>query len=90
MTRLLVFAVAALIAVAGPACAQSAPGSSLAAAAGPVAPVNERFVYIAAGAVAGAVLMPVLMADGMVLMSVAMGGIIGDMVYGSPHGSMRP
>ena len=74
--------------------ATGAPARAQTAAAPPAPPhaatVGEEFIYVAAGAAAGAVLLQVTMFDGLVLMSVMMGGMIGDMAYNSAHGAMQP
>jgi len=91
MRPLLVLALPALLATATVAHAETAPAapdpaSAPAPAAAPAAPIGERFIVVAVGAAAGAMMPQLAVVDGLVLMSAIMGGMIADMAYNSARG----
>jgi hypothetical protein len=93
--RLLVLALPALLITAAAARAETTPAAP-APAPDPVAaeapappPLGTRFIAVAVGAAAGAMMPQLAVVDGLVLMSAIMGGMIGDMAYNSAHGTMQ-
>jgi hypothetical protein len=89
MTRpLLMLALPVLLAttvVARAETAAAAPDPAPAPTPAPAAPIGERFIVVAVGAAAGAMMPQLAVVDGLVLMSAIMGGMIADMAYNSAH-----
>jgi len=50
---------------------------------------SQRFIAIAVGAAAGALMPQLTVVDGLVLMGAVMGGMVGDMAYNGAHGMMQ-